>query len=114
MASILRDGTSVAGTITATSFSATSLRALKDKIETFEDSALDILNDVHVVSFVFKSDPEIPKVGFIADDTVEILSGPNKDHMDIYNCVGLMMKAIQELGYKNTQLESRLAVLEDK
>ena len=50
-----------------------------------------------------------PKIGFIADDTDSIFSGLNKDKMDVYNCIGMLLKAVQELNDKIKKLENQAA-----
>jgi hypothetical protein len=86
------------GSITATSFNAVSTREAKQDIYPFMDSALDLINSIDVVSFVYKDDPhKDPKVGFIAEETHPLFSGRNMDHMDMANVLGVLLKAVQEL-----------------
>ena len=88
-----------------------SLRELKTNIESFTDSALEILKTVGVVSYNFKADMELEEdkrinyIGFIADDTDKRLSGKRQDSMIITNCIGLLIKGLQELSAKVETLE---------
>lgn len=100
----------VQGRITsAGAFTNSSKRALKENILDFKKSATDIINSVKICSFNMKGDPEKDyRVGFIADDTDPILSGKNQDIMDLQNCIGVMMKAIQELSSEIETLKQKL------
>lgn len=96
-------------TLKAAAYNTGSLRELKENIEPADINALDIINNTLITKFNFKADEtkEI-RIGYIADDTHELLSGPNHDKMDLNNCVGVMMKAIQELSAENQELRDRL------
>lgn len=70
----------------------------KENIHIFNQNALDIIKETKIVDFNYKDDPEKNyKVGFIADNTNEILSTKNHDQMDMYNCIGILIKAVQEI-----------------
>ena len=57
---------------------------------------------------LYKNDPEkTHHIGFIADDTDESIAGENHDRMDVTNCIGVLIKAIQELNEKIIKLENR-------
>jgi len=85
-------------TVSATSFTASSLKKLKENISNFDLKALDLLSSVKVVNFNYISDKDKNNyVGFIADDTTEILSTKTKDKMDITSSIGVLIKAVQEL-----------------
>lgn len=112
---IVAGGVGVGGQVTAESFNAGSLRSLKNDIEPFSKNALDIINTVDVASFTYKDDEEKNyHVGFIADDTHEILAGKNHDHMDIGNSIGVLIKAVQELSEKIRNLEYENILLKEK
>ena len=86
-----------AAAIYASSFNATSSRELKHNIKKYEESACDLINDVKIVYYVYNNDEtEKQRVGFIAEDTDELFSVDHK-HMDINTCIGVLMKAVQEL-----------------
>jgi len=100
----LRNGS---GQLVATGFYQASSRSLKTNISPFTKSALDIIRDVTVVSFNYKTDIINKHVGFIAEDTPEELSTRNKNVMDSNNTIGVLLKAVQELEARIKQLESK-------
>ena len=86
-----------AAAIYASSFNATSSRELKHNIEKYEEPACDLINDVKIVYYVYNNDEtEKQRAGFIAEDTDPLFSIDHK-HMDINTCIGVLMKAVQEL-----------------
>lgn len=109
IANFIFGGNSGTATLKAAAYNTGSLRELKENIEQADINALDIINNTLITKFNFKADEtkEI-RIGYIADDTHELLSGPNHDKMDLNNCVGVMMKAIQELSAENQELRSSL------
>ena len=109
---LLRNGAlTVNNTVTSTGFYQSSLRSLKKNIRPFTKSALDILNDVAVMSFKYKNDDGNQHVGIIADDSHELLAGKDHDHFDQGNTTGLLIKAVQELAARCNRLESELKTL---
>lgn len=100
----LRNGS---GQLVATGFFQASSRELKTNITPFTRSALDIIREVTVVSFNYKTDVINKHIGFIAEDTPEELSTRNKNVMDSNNTIGVLLKAIQELEYKVKELEAK-------
>ena len=46
-------------------------------------------------------------VGFIAEDTEELLSGKDHNRMMMGNAIGLLIKSVQELDYRLTKLEKK-------
>jgi len=104
------------GKVTAESFVSNSARSLKTDIRPTKYNAVEEINKVNVVDFYFKSDTkkENPRIGFIADDTEPILSTKNKNSMDHYNCIGMLLKAVQELSAENKELKERIEKLENK
>lgn len=93
----------------AGAFTNASKREYKENIKAFKASGLDIINSIKICSFNMKGDPEKDyRIGFIADDTDPIVSGKNHDVMDLQNCIGIMMKAIQELSQEVNELKKRL------
>ena len=97
--------------IYAPSFIATSARSKKKNIKnTTHTHAVDEINKIKIVDFNFKTDinNENPKVGFIADDTDAIFATNKHNSMDIYNCVGMLLKAVQELSAENKQLKKEI------
>lgn len=98
---------SITGSCSAASFNATSAREKKENISDAVLNACKLLNSVNVVNFNFKDDKnKVPKIGFIADDTDSLLSTPDHDQMDITNCIGILIKAVQELSKELEVLKS--------
>jgi hypothetical protein len=86
------------GNVSAVGFYSSSSKKLKEHIKALEFKALDIINKVNIVSYNFIADEnKINKIGFIAEDTDELLSTPNHDSMDTTNTLSLLLKAVQEL-----------------
>jgi hypothetical protein len=100
----LRNGS---GQLVATGFFQASSRTLKTNITPFTRSALDIIREVAVVNFNYKTDVINKHIGFIAEDTPEELSTRNKNVMDSNNTIGVLLKAIQELESKVKELEAK-------
>jgi len=101
--------TTIDGELTAHAFNLTSARIFKENIEPFEADGLAIINGIDIKSFNYKDDIlELPRVGFIADDTQELLSGPDHNYFDMGNTVGVLLKAVQEMSAKIEELEDKL------
>ena len=97
------------GTITATDITIVSSKEAKENIKTSELSALDLINGINIVDYTYKMDPKaIPHIGFIAENTDSLLSTPRKNRMDYTNCIGVLLKAVQELSKKVADLEARV------
>ena len=77
-------------------------------------SALDLINMIDVVQFKYKSkdDDGALQVGFIAEDTHELLAGVNHNEMNLSSTVGVLLKAVQELTDLNRALSDRIRQLE--
>ena len=98
-----RDGSAV---ISAGGFYQTSSRTLKTGIIEYNESALDVISKINVVSFYYKADVKNKRIGFIAEDSPEEVATIDHNVMDTNSTVGLLLKAIQ-------QLEARIKVLEN-
>ena len=97
------------GTITATDITIVSSREAKENIKASELNALDLINKIDIVDYTYKMDPKaIPHIGFIAENTDSLLSTPKKNRMDYTNCIGVLLKAVQELSKKVADLEARV------
>ncbi|GHV79028.1 hypothetical protein AGMMS49944_08190 [Spirochaetia bacterium] len=102
------DGDTMAGPLTAPYFNATSTKEAKQDIKPFEDSALDIIKDLNIVSYNFKTDDKgEPQIGFIAEETTPLLSGKDQKSMKINTTIGLLLKSIQELTAEVEQLKKQ-------
>lgn len=99
------------GQVNASSFNAISKREMKENIETYGESAVEALNKIEIVAFNFKNDEKKEKkIGFIADDTDSLFSGLEKDHVDIYNVIGALIKSVQELDARVKYLEEKYGI----
>ena len=93
-------------------FYVSSSRTVKENIKPTTINGEDMVNSIDVVDFTYKTDEKHnPKIGFIAEDTDPLLSTPEQKTMDFSNCIGVMMKAIQELSAKVKSLTEKLEAL---
>ena len=84
-----------------------SSRKKKKSIQPYTSSALKVINTTQIVSFIYKDDPDqILHYGFIAEDTDSALATEFHDRMDYTNCIGLLIKAMQELKQEVDRLKS--------
>lgn len=96
------------GTVTASNIAAPSARALKENIAPFTDDALRLVEGIRVASFNYIADPGKDRhIGFIADDTDELFSGRERDRFNLPNTIGVLIRAVQQLGHRVEQLEQR-------
>ena len=99
-------------TITAQAFYESSLRKYKTNIKPYEESALEVIKNIEIVTFD-RTDSDISnKIGIIADDSHEDVLNEEKTAVDLYKTIFVLTKAVQELDYKNKTLEDRLSRLE--
>lgn len=101
-------GITITGAMSGASFTATSSRKVKKDISPCLLSAVDIINSTDIVNFKFINDDENTQhVGFIAEDTDPLLSTSHMNSMDYTNCIGVLMKAVQELSKRVEELEKK-------
>ena len=99
-------GASGVARLKAAGYDTSSSRACKENITQANINALDIINNTVITKFNFIADKnKEERIGFIADDTHELLSGINHDKMDLNNCIGVLMKAVQELSQELNKLK---------
>lgn len=85
-----------------------SARIYKENIQDYIQNAVELINSINIVEFNYKNDPEKnQKIGFIADDTDAQLASKNHNIMDIYNCIGILLKAVQELSAEIKELKNQ-------
>ena len=108
-------GQSGSSQIQAAGFYVSSSRTVKENIHPTTVSGEDLINSVNVVDFNYISDEShAPKVGFIAEDTNPLFSTKEQKSMDSANCIGILMKAVQELSTKVKNLTEKLDSLTSK
>lgn len=108
-------GGTCTGNIYAPGFYVSSSRKVKENINPTKVSGEDMINSVSVVDFNYIDDEsKSPKVGFIAEDTDPLFSTRERRAMDSANCIGILMKAVQELSTKVKNLTSELETLTSK
>ena len=84
-----------------------SAKNKKENIHPYTDNATNLIKNIKIVDFNYKDDKEKNyKIGFIADDTHEIFSSKNHNIMDGYNCIGMLLKSVQELDARIKELEN--------
>lgn len=88
---------SFTGDVRAQAFYEVSARQFKENILPFTSSAIEVINDLNIVSYNYKKHPGQFKIGIIADDTHEYISTRDHNVLDNSNSIGLLFKAIQEL-----------------
>ena len=87
-----------------------SSRKNKHDVAAFKGSALEILMKTLVVSFVYNEDIEpsgLTRYGFIAEDAPAELATERHDIMDEGSCIGILIKAMQEMYAELQELRRR-------
>jgi hypothetical protein len=106
----------VTGNVTAANFFNGSRRAFKTDIKVlaydniFGMDALGILASTDWVSYRYKpqyGDPNDTKIGFVADDTSPVLSGPKQNHFDAGALATVDALAIMQTNNRIDSLESK-------
>ena len=92
-------------TFKASAFYETSLRKYKENITSYNESALQLVNDLEIVKFDRNDNLEKNVIGVIADDTNESFLSNSKDSVDLYKTIFIQAKAIQELSKRLKKLE---------
>ena len=86
-----------------------SSRDYKENIEGFDATkALDILSQVDLVQFDYKEDMDMPAgkyIGVIAEDAPDEITTEDKKMMNMYNTIGLLMGAVQDLSEQVRKLK---------
>ncbi len=89
-----------------------SSRYEKRDISTYEGDAVKLLNSVRVVRFRYRNETGAPEhIGFIAQDTPEQLTNPEKDAMNVTNTVSIELRATQQLAAQVNDLRAQVRAL---
>lgn len=91
--------------IVATSFYESSLRKFKTNIRPYEREALDVVNEINVVTFDRRDSDIKNKIGVIADDSPKDILSKTGEEVDLYKTIFVLTKAVQELNNKIKHLE---------
>jgi len=82
---------------------------MKTNVAEYTGNALELLKQVLVSTFNYKFEVGTEKCfthyGFIAENTPEELATPNHDTMDVGSCIGVLIKAVQELSAEIERLK---------
>ena len=93
------------GSVTATSFYESSLRKLKENIQPFEQSGVELIKELDIVTYD-RIDGTKDKIGIIADDTRKEFLSEKMSEVDLYKTIFIQAKAIQELTARIEALEN--------
>lgn len=86
----------------------TSALEKKKDVREYKGSAMKLLEDTKIVSFKYKADEKGSKhIGFVADNTPAELASENHDALMVGDCIGVLIKATQELNERLKKLEDR-------
>jgi len=88
-----------------------SLREMKKDICPFTSCAIDLINNIDVVSYRYKTQGDTDldvHVGFIADDTDELFSAPEHNRFKTGTAIGVLLKAVKELNEEITCLKAQI------
>lgn len=96
-----------------------SSRVSKRDIKPNEMNLKGILDSFDVVNYRFKdqvaADPEAPyHIGFIAEDTPELLSGENRDGLATGDCIGLLLGVVKEQQAQIERLSREVEMMKNR
>ncbi len=99
--------------IRGTLFSRSSRKEKKD-IHPYRDDALQLLDQVRMVSYRYtnESNSVHPHVGFIAEEAPVEFSGPKRTSLDINNSLAIDMAATKQLNSKVHTMQRQIAELQ--
>jgi hypothetical protein len=90
-----------------------SSRKAKEHIESLSaDDARKALDELTPVTYNYKTVPNDPKVGFIAEDVPELVATPEREGLSALDIVAVVTKVVQEQQKTIDALNQRLADLE--
>lgn len=98
------------GNVTATGFTNSSSRTLKDNIVDLDSrQATDALRQLTPVQFVYKDDPTADRrVGFIAEDVPEIIAEPDRQSVPLMDVVALVTRVVKDQDRLNEQQQKTI------
>lgn len=87
----------VLGTVTANGVNLGSSRELKQDIRNIDaGQAVSALEQLEPVHYAYKAAPEVPHLGFIAEDVPELVSRPDRASIAPMDIVAVVTKVVQE------------------
>jgi hypothetical protein len=106
---VMGDGGGYDGT-----WNAASSRELKENIKDLTaDAAMEALEGLNPVTFNYKADKEEAHVGFIAEDVPELVAMKNRKSLSPLDIVSVLTKVVQDQQKTISQMEKRIADLEN-
>lgn len=102
------------GYFTAVKSFASSTREIKTNIKPYNNSGLEIVNNMDINSFDYKDGSGFDAVGVIAEDAPEEIVNDERTAIDLYNLQFIQAKAIQELSEENTKLKDMMEIMEER
>lgn len=93
------DGSGHFASLYANGVQVTSDREKKENIKSFEDGALNMVNNTKVYDYTMKETGE-KHTGIMYDEAPEAVKAENAKAVDLYSMVGVLWKALQELNEK--------------
>lgn len=86
----------------------TSLSKIKENIEDYKESALELINKLNIVQYDRIDTKQKGIIGILADadTTNECFLSPTKDYIDVYQTLFVLAKAVQELSSDLENLKS--------
>lgn len=96
------------GYIEAEGYSITSSRTKKDDIKEYENSGLEIIDSLKIVTYIYKNDENKQKhIGIIAEDSHPDILTKDLNTLSVADSIGVLFKAVQELSARVKELENR-------
>ena len=95
-----------------------SSRTLKQDIKPNEMDIGQILDQVNIVNYRYKKEATADKnapyhIGFIAEDTPELLSSKDRNGMVTGDCIGLLLAAVKEQQQQISSQRQQIASLRE-
>lgn len=93
-------------TVKSGSFDATSSRKKKKDIEDYQESGLEIIKSLKIVTYKYKADrKEQVHIGVIAEDSPKEILSVDRKGVSLTDSIGVIFKAVQELSARIEELE---------
>lgn len=111
-------GLYTAGTVTSTNgVCQGSLEELKKDFEEYNDSALDVVNNIDIYKYRYKTEDDTKKhIGFVIGDNYKYsqeVTNKDNDGVDLYSFVSVCCKAIQEQQKEIEELKEEISKLKE-